>query len=360
MKSWLGKISISLAIALSSAVATDNLMISGDEAVKLIGKPNVVFVSGDSHDVYAVQHIKGSVEMYAHHLHHANLMGEMHCAPMFMCEKEAEEYISSKGINNDTQIIAYDNFRGPNATGVYAFFKSFGHNNIKILDGGMEAIRKVDPNQKIYDELKAKKKELNKKRKIAKKAGDKDLANSLKAKGKLIGKEMKELAKKLLVGKEKHVEIDKNAKYDVDMKKINWNYIASKDEVKHASDDILQNGKKSKYIIIDSRGMIEIIGDRKLDNVARGGHIPGATFMEWKNLTDFDKKLSYKDLEDMQKIFDKFGVTKDKTIYAYCHVGAGRSTHITTALERLGYKNVKVYTGSWDEWGNDMNLPIRR
>jgi thiosulfate/3-mercaptopyruvate sulfurtransferase len=359
MKNWLGKISISLVVALSSVTASDNLMISGEEAVKLLDKPNVIFVSGDSHDVYNVQHIKGSVEMYAHHLHHADIMGHMHCAPMFMCEKEAEEYISSKGISNDTQIIAYDNFRGPNATGVYAFFKSFGHENIKILDGGMEAIRKVDPQQKVYDELAAEYKELNKQRKEAKKAGNKELEKSIKAKRKDLKAQMKKVAKTLMVVKG-HEHIEHKGHYDIDMKKINWDYIVSKEEMKKASDDILAKGKDSNYMIIDTRGMTEIIGERKLDNVARGGHVPGATFLEWKHLTDFDKQLSYKDLKEVQKVFDKYGVTKDKTIYAYCHVGAGRSTHITTALERLGYENVKVYTGSWDEWGNDMNLPVRR
>jgi thiosulfate/3-mercaptopyruvate sulfurtransferase len=357
MKNWLGKLSLSLAIALSSATASDKLMISGEEAVKLLDKPNVVFVSGDSHDT--PMHIKGSVEMYAHHLHHADIMGHMHCAPLFMCEKEAEEYISSKGISNDTMIIAYDNFRGPNATGVYAFFKSFGHENIRILDGGMEAIKKVDPQQKVHDKLKAEFKELNVQRKAAKKAGDKELEKSIKAKRKEIKKEMKKIAKTLLVRKSEHGE-HKHGHYDIDMSKINWDYIASKHDVKKASDDILKNGKDSKYMIIDSRGMDEIIGYKKLDNVARGGHVPGATLLEWKNFTDFEKELSYKDLKEVQKIFDKYGVTKDKTIYAYCHVGAGRSTHITTALEMLGYKNIKVYTGSWDEWGNDMNLPIRR
>ena len=122
----------------------------------------------------------------------------------------------------------------------------------------------------------------------------------------------------------------------------------------------MQKGQKSSFAIIDARGFEEIMGERKMDNVARGGHIPGATFIEWKNVTDMDKKLSFKELEKIQAVFEQNGITKDKTIYAYCHVGAGRSSHIITALELLGYPNVKVYTGSWDEWANDMNLPIRR
>jgi thiosulfate/3-mercaptopyruvate sulfurtransferase len=106
--------------------------------------------------------------------------------------------------------------------------------------------------------------------------------------------------------------------------------------------------------------MDEIIGERKMDNVARGGHIPGATFLEWTHITDMENRKSFKSNEAMQKVFDQAGIRKDQTIYAYCQVGTGRSSHIITALRLLGYKNVKVFTGSWDAWGNDMNLPIRR
>ena len=38
------------------------------------------------------------------------------------------------------------------------------------------------------------------------------------------------------------------------------------------------------------------------------------------------------------------------------HVGAGRGSYIATVLEKLGYKNVKVYTGSWDEWGDRKSV----
>jgi thiosulfate/3-mercaptopyruvate sulfurtransferase len=361
MNKWLKGISLAAILAFNAhATGNDDILISAEEAIKLIGKPNVMFAMGDNPDVYELGHIKGSVEMGAHHLHHADIVGHMHCAPLFMCPDEAEEYISSKGISNDTLVIAYDDFRGPNATGVYAYFKSFGHKNVKVLNGGRSAIKAIDPEQRIYDEIKAERKVNKKALKKAKKAEPKDdaLITELKAKDKEFKNKLKEQGKNLLIQKGKEPEL--HAKYHIDPKKIDYDYIASKEEMVHAVQDILANGDDSKYIVIDSRGMTEIIGERKLDNVARGGHIPGSIFLEWKNITDFEKRLSFKSKEEMQKVFDKYGVTKDKTIYAYCHVGAGRSTEIIAALELLGYPNLKVYTGSWDEWGNDMNLPIRR
>lgn len=328
---------------LSSLLAAPvDILISADEAIKLIGKEKVMFVTGDSDDIFATGHIKGSVEMYAHHLHHSSITGTMECAPLFMCVKEAEAYIGSKGISNDTLVIAYDDFKGPNATGVYAFFKSFGHEKIKILNGGRAAILAADPEQKIYDGMKER-------LKAAK--DDKALSDKLK-------EELKVQEKKLLVQKDEEKAIAKT--YTIDPSKINYAYIAGKNEMLEAVKDILAKGDKSNFAIIDARGFEEIMGERKMDNVARGGHIPGSKFIEWKNVTDFDKKLSFVQTQELEKVFAKNGITKDKTVYAYCHVGAGRSSHIITALELLGYKNVKVYTGSWDEWANDMNLPIRR
>lgn len=340
---WLRGILLgSLVVSTLSATSSD-ILISAEEAMKLIGQEKVVFVTGDDEDIYATGHIKGSVEMYAHHLHHSSITGRMECAPLFMCKEEAEHYIGSKGIENDTLVIAYDDFKGPNATGVYAYFKSYGHEKVKILNGGRAAMMAADPEQKIYDALKAQ---------IKAAKEDKTLVETLTS-------QLKEQEKKLIV--QKGVEVKGTPKqYSIDLSKVNYTYIAGKEELLKAVEDLVQKGQKSSYAIIDARGFEEVMGERKMDNVARGGHMPGATFIEWKHVTDMDKKLSFKELEKMQALFDQNGITKDKTIYAYCHVGAGRSSHIITALELLGYPNVKVYTGSWDEWANDMNLPIRR
>lgn len=340
---WLRVLVISAMMLNWLHASQKDILISADEAVKLMGKEKVMFVTGDDEDIFKTGHIRGSVEMYAHHLHHSTITGKMECAPLFMCKEEAETYIGSKGIDNETLVIAYDDFKGPNATGVYAFFKSFGHEKIKILNGGRAAMMAIDPEQKIYDAIKEN---------IKSAKENKELLAKLNT-------ELKAQEKKLLVQRGEGEKISPK-KYTIDLSKVNYDYIASKDELLKAVEDILAKGQKSNYAIIDSRGFEEIMGERKLDNAARGGHMPGAKFIEWKNVTDFEKKLSFQELGKIQKVFEQNGITKDKTIYAYCHVGAGRSSHIITALELLGYQNVKVYTGSWDEWANDMNLPIRR
>jgi thiosulfate/3-mercaptopyruvate sulfurtransferase len=337
-----------------------------------------MFVSGDSEDVYKLGHIKGSVEMYAHHLHHADRLGNLHCEPLFRCVDDAEEYIGSKGIDNDTMIIAYDDYKGPNATGVYHFFYSYGHKNVKILNGGRNAIMELDPNQAIYEEKrkewkKAKKtaKKLKKALRKAKKAYKaeeitKEEYDALKAEEKAAKKlsktlqaEVNEFAENNLLVTKGHEEVEAK-EYHIDTSKIDTTHLATKAEVKHAVDDILAHGDDSKYRIVDTRGMIEIIGQRKMDNVARGGHVPGAKLLEWKHISDADRKMSFKPAEGLEEAFAKFNITTDHTVYAYCQVGTGRSSEIITALQLLGAKDVKVFSGSWDAWGNDMNLPIKR
>ncbi len=359
--------SLYTANVLAADYVNKDILISAEDAVKLIGNPKVMFVSGDNEDIYKLGHIKGSVEMYAHHLHHSDIDGEMHCAPLYRCIDDAEQTIGKKGISNDMMVIAYDDFKGPNATGVYSFFDSYGHKKVKVLNGGRAAMMAADPAQKEYDALNKEFKAATKVQKDAKEAMKKEGADKAALEASIakaqtdsvaLKEKMTEVEKRLLVVKGDEVVTPKT--YKIDPKKIKWNVIADKVEVKHAMDDILKNGKKSKYVIIDSRGIAEIIGERKMDNVARGGHIPGATFIEWAQISDADKKLSFKSADEIQKVYNNYGVTKDKTIYAYCQVGAGRGSEHITALQLLGYKNVKVFTGSWDVWGNDMNLPIKR
>jgi thiosulfate/3-mercaptopyruvate sulfurtransferase len=353
----------------------NSILISAEEAIKLIGQPNVMFVSGDSDDVYKLGHIKGSVEMYAHHLHHSDITGDMHCAPLYRCIDDAEQYIGSKGIDNDTLVIAYDDFKGPNATGVYSFFQSYGHKNLKVLNGGRNAIMEIDPAQIAYNDYKEKAKaekdrakDASKQLKAAKKgevqldaakvAELEAIVKEAKAAQKAFEAKMAEVEPNLLVVKGDEEVAPK--KYTINKENLDFTLIADKVEVKHAVDDILKNGKNSQYVVIDSRGMAEIIGDRKMDNVARGGHVPGSTFIEWNKISDMQNKKSFKSAAELQAVYDKYGITPDKTIYAYCMVGAGRGSEHITALKLLGYKNIKVFTGSWDVWGNDMNLPLKR
>jgi len=48
---------------------------------------------------------------------------------------------------------------------------------------------------------------------------------------------------------------------------------------------------------------------------------------------------------------------RDTEIVTYCQ-GADRAANTFLALKKIGFTNVKVYLGSWGEWGNKPELPI--
>jgi thiosulfate/3-mercaptopyruvate sulfurtransferase len=101
------------------------------------------------------------------------------------------------------------------------------------------------------------------------------------------------------------------------------------------------------------------------ETVKRGGAIPGAVFSPWSkyagNKNGEADKPTLKDAAELAKQLQKLeknGYGPKKTVISYCHVGLGRGSFQYLALKKAGHQDVKVYVGSWDEWGNDAALPL--
>ena len=58
-----------------------------------------------------------------------------------------------------------------------------------------------------------------------------------------------------------------------------------------------------------------------------------------------------------EELSEMYNIPKDSEIITYCQ-GAYRAANSFLVLKKLGFKNVKVYLGSWGEWGNDMELSV--
>ena len=105
-----------------------------------------------------------------------------------------------------------------------------------------------------------------------------------------------------------------------------------------------------KITILDARSKEEF--DGKLVRAARGGHIPTSTNIDYTENIANDGTL--KNNEELSKLYQ---MPRDTEIVTYCQ-GAYRAASTFLALKKIGFTNVKVYLGSWGEWGNKPELPI--
>ncbi|MCX7982297.1 MAG: rhodanese-like domain-containing protein [Syntrophales bacterium] len=73
----------------------------------------------------------------------------------------------------------------------------------------------------------------------------------------------------------------------------------------------------------------------------------------------FKDDLTYKSKEDLEKIVTPIvGTDKAKEIIIYCDSGKLATSWAYVLTELLGYTNVRVYDGSYEEWALDPNAPV--
>jgi thiosulfate/3-mercaptopyruvate sulfurtransferase len=108
-------------------------------------------------------------------------------------------------------------------------------------------------------------------------------------------------------------------------------------------------------VIVDVRRHTEYTGEEA--RAKRGGRIPGSTWIFWQDNLDWNGDRSFRPEQEIRKRYESAGITRDKQVVTYCQ-GAVRAAHTAVALKMLGYDNVKVYDGSWEEWGSRDDLPI--
>lgn len=112
---------------------------------------------------------------------------------------------------------------------------------------------------------------------------------------------------------------------------------------------------------MDVRSVAEYTGERFWPSLPpeggqRGGHLPGAVLMPIEDTWRSDG--SFKSVAELQKLYQARGFTPDKEIITYCAVG-GRASQAWFVLTRLlGYPRVRVYDGSWVEWGTLPGVPV--
>ncbi len=107
------------------------------------------------------------------------------------------------------------------------------------------------------------------------------------------------------------------------------------------------------------KGLVTHMPEYPQEGVLRGGHIPGASSVPWKQAVNTDG--TFKSALELRKIYQEdLHLSPDQDIIAYCRIGE-RSSHTWFVLKYLlGFEKVRNYDGSWTEWGNRVGAPIER
>lgn len=273
-------------------MARSDVLVTTDWAESNLDAPNTVFVEVDEDtSAYEGGHIAGAVRLDWK----TELQDQV--KRDFVDQQQFSKLLSDKGISNDDTVILYGGNNNWFAAYAYWYFKLYGHENVKLLDGGR------------------KKWELD--------------------------------------GRSLVTEVPARAATSYEAKSPNNAIRAFRDEV------IAAIGEKNLVDVRspdEFSGKILAPAHLPQEQSQRPGHIPGAINVPWSKAANEDG--TFKSDEDLAKLYAEAGLDGQKETIAYCRIGE-RSSHTWFVLqELLGHQNVKNYDGSWTEYGSLVGAPI--
>ena len=208
-----------------------------------------------------------------------------------------EALLSERGISNDDTVVLYGGNNNWFAAYAYWYFKLYGHDDVKLLDGGRK--------------------------------------------------------KWQLDGRAFSTE-------SVDRPATSYTAKSADNSIRAFRDEVLAAINAKNLVDVRSpdefSGKILAPAHLPQEQSQRPGHIPGAINVPWSKTANDDG--TFKSDEELAKIYADAGLDGSKETIAYCRIGE-RSSHTWFVLqELLGHQNVKNYDGSWTEYGSLVGAPI--
>ncbi|MHB8470720.1 MAG: sulfurtransferase [Gaiellaceae bacterium] len=118
-------------------------------------------------------------------------------------------------------------------------------------------------------------------------------------------------------------------------------------------------------LILDFRSPEEYRGERVAPVTApfdhgaeRRGRIPGARHLYFERLLAEDG--TFRAAHELRAAFRDVGLAGGGDVIAYCRLGHRASLGWFVLTRLLGHERVRVYDGSWTEWGSIVGVPIER
>ncbi|MCW9708012.1 sulfurtransferase [Aliifodinibius sp. 1BSP15-2V2] len=215
-------------------------------------------------------------------------------------KEDFETLLQESGVSEDTTIVLYGDNNNWFAAWAYWLLKYYGHEDVKILDGG----------------------------------------------------------RKKWIAEDRELTTDA-----ADYGTTDYTISGEKKEYRAFRSDISDRLNDEDFGLVDVRSPDEftgkILAPPGLNELSqRPGHIPGASNIPWSKTVNEDG--TFKTEEEIKAIYEAEGITPDKDIVSYCRIGE-RSAHSWFVLnELLEFPSVRNYDGSWTEWGNLIDAPIEK
>jgi thiosulfate/3-mercaptopyruvate sulfurtransferase len=217
----------------------------------------------------------------------------------FVNKQQFEKLLSEKGIGNDDTVVLYGGNNNWFASYAYWYFKLYGHDNIKLLDGGRKKWE-LDSRELVDEQPKRDK-------------------TSYTA---------KEPDAKIRAFRDEVVDA---------IGKLNLVDVRSPDEFS---------------------GKLLAPAHLPQEQSQRAGHVPTAKNIPWSKAANDDG--TFRSDDELKTLYSDEGVDFAKDTIAYCRIGE-RSAHTWFVLhEILDQPQVKNYDGSWTEYGSLVGVPIEK
>jgi thiosulfate/3-mercaptopyruvate sulfurtransferase len=273
-------------------MARSDVLVTVDWAESNLDAPNTVFVEVDEDtSAYAGGHIAGAVKLdWRTDLQDPVIRD-------FVDAQHFSKLLSDRGIGNDDAVILYGGNNNWFAAYAYWYFKLYGHQNVKLLDGGRK-------------------------------------------KWELDGRPL--------------------SSDTVERPSTSYTALAPDTSIRAFRDEVIAAIAEKNLVDVRSpdefSGKILAPAHLPQEQSQRAGHIPGAINVPWSKAANEDG--TFKSDEDLAALYAEAGLDGAKQTIAYCRIGE-RSSHTWFVLrELLGHTNVKNYDGSWTEYGSLVGVPI--
>ena len=273
-------------------MSRDTALVSADWVAEHLDDPNIVLVEVDEDtSSYDKGHIKGAVKLDWT----TELQDQVRRD--FVNKQQFEELLSGKGISNDDTVVLYGGNNNWFAAYAYWYFKLYGHENLKLLDGGR---KKWELDNRPYT-----------------------------------------------------TDVPQRPKTSYTAQEQDLSIRAFRDDVVKAigAQNLIDVRSPDEYA-----GRLLAPAHLPQEQAQRPGHVPTALSVPWSKAANEDG--TFKSDDELRKIYGEAGLDDSKDTIAYCRIGE-RSSHTWFVLkELLGHENVKNYDGSWTEYGSLVGVPV--